>query len=258
MLYESDWQVADAYNYLDCLGSTAFAWEFLRRNPDYQKSIAPSPAKAIRPRKCPNPSRNAGGCDFAVDPSLRAHRARVVWLPHLNPATVVVAQAPDEFSDARPINELTPAFSRRATDSEHWLIDHGGDALSLALIDGADAALPAAAVIPLDGSLPMRIEALRHLWEAMTGHVSGRTPDGLTAQQRSRLRLILRSLDGWLADCSYREIAKVLFGPDSVPAGRAWPSHRLHGQIRRLCDRGRDLMNGAYLDLLRFPRQFRC
>jgi hypothetical protein len=43
MLYESNWHAANAYTYLDVLGSTAFAWEFLRRNPDYQatwRSIA--------------------------------------------------------------------------------------------------------------------------------------------------------------------------------------------------------------------------
>jgi Family of unknown function (DUF6499) len=31
-----DWRSAAAYTYLDDLGSTAFAWEFLRRNSDYQ------------------------------------------------------------------------------------------------------------------------------------------------------------------------------------------------------------------------------
>jgi hypothetical protein len=96
------------------------------------------------------------------------------------------------------------------------------------------------------------------LGNVMTNGTPGRAPETLTAQQRSRLKLILRSLDGWLADCSYREIAKVLFGPDSVSAGRAWASSELLGQTKRLCNRGRDLMNGAYLDLLRYPRQFRC
>jgi hypothetical protein len=99
----------------------------------------------------------------------------VVWLPHLNPATVVIAPAPDEFTDARPISGLMPAFSRRAADGEHWLLDHEADALPISLIDGADTARSAAAMIPLDSNLPMRIEALLHLWGTMTGRAPRRT-----------------------------------------------------------------------------------
>lgn len=211
----------------------------------------------MRPRRPPNISRSAGGCDFAADPDLRADRASVVWLPHLNPTTVIVAQAPDEFRDARPIGELTPAFSRRTADGEHWLLDQGGDALPIALLDSADATRPSAVVIPLDSSFSMRVEAASCLLNAMTDGAPGRAPDGLTAQQRSRLGLMLRSLDGRLARCSYREIAEVLFGTNSVPAGRAWGTHDLRGRTIRLCRRGIDLMNGEYLNLLRYPRQFR-
>jgi hypothetical protein len=180
-----------------------------------------------------------------------------VWLPHLNPATVIVTPAPDEFTDARPISELTPAFSRRATNSEHWLIDRGGDALPVALIDGADTTRPGAMLIPLDRSVPMRIASAFHFWEAMTGRVSGRTPDGLTAQQRRKLKLILRALDGKFAGFSYRVIAEVLFDPSSVPAGRAWNTHDLRSRTRRLCQRGFDLVHGEYLDLMLYPRHFR-
>ena len=185
-----------------------------------------------------------------------------MWLPHLNPATVVVAAAPDEFADAHPISELTPAFSRRATiggggHSEHWLIDHGGDALPVALMDGVDTARPGAVMIPLDSSFPMRLESARHLWEAMTGGASDQTPIGMTVPQRSRLKLILRALDGRFADYSYRAIAVVLFGPSSIPNGRAWSTHDLRNRTRRLCQRGLDLVRGEYLDLLLYPRQFR-
>jgi hypothetical protein len=210
---------------------------------------------AMRPRKCPSGSVNSGGCDFAADPNLGADRAAVMWLPHLNPAAVVVAPAPEEFTEARPIGELTPAYSRRTGSGEHWLLDQGADALPVALINGADTAQPAAVVIPLDSSLPMRIEATLLLWRAMTGHARGRAPDTLTAQQRRRLGLILRGLDGRLTGCSYRTIAEVLFG--RAPAGADWRGHDLRGRTIRLCRRGLDLMRGEYLNLLRYPRQFR-
>jgi hypothetical protein len=209
----------------------------------------------MRRRKCPSRSLSNGGCDFAADPDLRADRAPIVWLPHLNPTTVIVAPAPDEFIDASSISELTPAFSRRTAKGEHWLLGQGGDALPVALIDGADTTRPAAIIIPLDGNVPIRIEAVLCLLNAMTRGAPGRAPDSLTAQRRSRLGLILRGLDGRLAGCSYRAIAEVLFG--RAPAGADWRSHDLRGRTIRLCRRGLDLMRGEYLNLLRYPRQFR-
>jgi len=38
MPHESNWRSADAYAYLDDLGSTALAWEFLRRNCEYEQA----------------------------------------------------------------------------------------------------------------------------------------------------------------------------------------------------------------------------
>jgi hypothetical protein len=207
--------------------------------------------------KCPNGWRINGGCDFAADPSLGADRACVVWLPHINPTTVVVGPAPDEFIEARSISEVTLPLSRLAANGEHWLLDRGCDALSIALIGGMDTARRMAVVIPLDDSFPMRAEAAGCLFNALTGRTPGRTPNGLTAQQRRRLGLVLRGLDGWLERCSYRQIAKVLFAANSIPAGRGWKTHELRGRTIRLCSRGRDLMHGAYLNLLRHPGEFR-
>jgi hypothetical protein len=256
MLYESDWLAADGYNHLDFLGSTAFAWEFLKRNPDYQVTYRSIASKGDTTLETSEQVAQQWGLHFMADPDLRTDRAHVAWLWHLNPATVVIVPAPDEYTETLPINGLTPAFSRRTTDGEHWVLGQGGDALQVALIDGANTARSAAVVIPFNPCHQIRIKAARRFWEAITtGHVSGPTPDGLTAQQRSRLKLILRALDGRLAGCSYREIAEVLFGPNSVPAGRAWATHELYGRTRRLCSRGLDLMNGGYLDLLLHPRE---
>jgi hypothetical protein len=127
----------------------------------------------------------------------------------------------------------------------------------MALIGGVDTARRVAVVIPLDDSFPVRAEAAGCLFNALTGRTPGRTPNALTVQQRRRLGLVLRGLDGWLERCSYRQIAKVLFAPNSIPAGRGWKTHELRGRAIRLCRRGRDLMYGAYLNLLQHPRELR-
>jgi hypothetical protein len=257
MLCESNWLNADAYAYLNSLGSSAFAWEFLRRNPGYRAAYESIIGNSGVTPEISERTAQEWGLQFLVAPDLRADRAPLVWLPHLNPVTVVVAPAPDEFAEARSISELTPAFSRRDANSEHWLLDQGGDALPVALIDGADATRPAAIVIPLDSSFSMRMKAAQHFGSVIAGDGPDRAPDTLTAKQRRRLQLILRGLDGWLARRSCREIAEDLFGPNSIPAGPEWNSHELRGRTRRLYKRGLDLMQGEYRDLLRNPHQFR-
>jgi hypothetical protein len=257
MLHESDWHVTATYSYLDNLGSPAFAWEFLRRNSEYQAAYRLSVSNDDAALETSEQVAQKWGLHFMADPDLRADRAHVMWLPHLNPAVVVVAPAPDEFTEARSISELRPAISRRVANGEHWLLDKGGDALPVALFDGGDTARPAAIVIPLDSSFSMRMKAAHCFGNVMAGGAPGRAPDALTARQRRRLQLILRGLDGSLARCSCREIAEVLFGPNSIPTGPGWNSHGLRGRTRRLCKRGLDLMHGEYRDLLRDPRQFR-
>ena len=104
----------------------------------------------------------------------------------------------------------------------------------MALIGGMDTARRVAVVIPFDDSFPVRAEAARCLFNALTGRTPPRMPNALTAQQRRRLGLMLRALDGWLERCSYRQIAKVLFRPNSIPAGRGWKTHELRGRTIRL------------------------
>ena len=97
----------------------------------------------------------------------------------------------------------------------------------LALVGGVDTARRVAVVIPLDDDFPVRAEAPGCLFNALPGHMLGRTPNALTVQHRRRLGFALRGLDGWLERCSYRQIAKVLFRPNSIPAGRGWKTHDL-------------------------------
>ena len=91
MLYESDWHVDAAYTYLDFLGSTAFAWEFLRRNSEYQGTYrliaskgdaAPEMSEllakrwGLRFRGRPEPARGSRSCRVASAPQSRHYSCR--------------------------------------------------------------------------------------------------------------------------------------------------------------------------------------
>jgi hypothetical protein len=122
------------------------------------------------------------------------------------------------------------------------------------LTRGANAAMPGAVLIPLDADFAVRAAAGLRLWHVATGRPRGRPPDRLTPQRRVRLGLTLRALDGRLADETYRVIAQVLFGSARIPAGAGWKTHELRDRTIRLARAGLALMQGGYLDLLRYPQ----
>jgi len=149
---------------------------------------------------------------------------------------------------------VVPTFERGANDGSYRLVDDGHGRLSVVLIGGANAATPAAVVIPLDADFAARADAALRLWRVATGRPRGRPPDRLTRQRRHRLGLTLRALDGRLAGETYRVIAQTLFGRARVPAVPGWKTHELRDRTIRLARAGLELMQSGYLDLLRYPR----
>jgi hypothetical protein len=204
----------------------------------------------------PKHSLGVGVCDFAVDPNLPANRTALIWLPHLDTSVVLLAPAPQSFTNASSLG-VAPAFERRGPDGDYWIVDDGGGRLPLVLIAGAGVAAPAAVVVPLDADFAARIDAALRLWRLATGRPQRPPPDRMTLQRRKRLGLILRALDGHLDGETYRVIAQVLFGSTRVPAGTGWKTHDLRDRTIRLVRSGVRLMQGGYLDLLRHPAQKR-
>lgn len=98
------------------------------------------------------------------------------------------------------------------------------------------------------------VEVLNHLWH------KGKFPDHFPSigPSSTRLRFVLRALDGRLAGASYREIAIVLIGADRVRAGWRDDNSHLKNRIRRAVLRGRILMRGGYRRLLSGVPAGRC
>ena len=147
-----------------------------------------------------------------------------------------------------------PTFECREHDGSYWLVNERHGRLPVVLIGGASAMTPAAVVIPLDADFETRADAALRLWRIATGRPHGPPPDRLTRHRRHRLALTLRALDGRLADQTYRAIAQILFGRARIPAGPGWKTHELRDRTIRLARAGMELMQGGYLDLLRYPR----
>jgi hypothetical protein len=199
------------------------------------------------------PSSGVGGLPFAVDPKLSADQATVFWRANALPTVVPLAPSPTSFTGARAIDfaELGEVKERAGPDGRHVIIRTDSGELRVWVLDD-QLEQPLALALPLDDDLPSRVPAALRLWARIV-HPRGNpgtSPLALTRQRHDRLMLMLRALDGHLADASYREIAQVLFGARRLEH-EPWKTSSLRDITIRLVRGGRALMQAGYRKLLR-------
>lgn len=200
------------------------------------------------------PSCGVGGSAFPVDPQLPAHQTTIFWRAEVLPTVVLLAPAPTSFPNARHLNiaDLKGDRAERAgSDGRHVIIRGEAGELRLRLAHSRPGQ-PLAVVMPLDDDLPVRANAAFQLWAHIAGRPAhhDRESPALTPQRRDRLILMLRALDGRLAEASYREIAEVFFGARRLER-ESWKTSSLRETTIRLVRGGLTLMNAGYRKLLR-------
>ncbi len=213
----------------------ALCWEFLRRNPDYHADFA----QAMR---CRGAVDQRWGLSAAADPALSADEGDVVWRADVAPGLVVpMVRAISGAGWRSPLVGRSPI---RGEDGEHVRLPSG---LQVQLRDGATPTGPLVVVLSYDADFRLRVRAV----EALRRAERTRTPprSRLSAAQRERLARALGALDGSQERRSYREIAMQLFGDIGDLA--AFKTSSVRDTTIRLVRRGRSLMAGGYLNLLR-------
>jgi hypothetical protein len=220
------------------LSVSDFAWEFLRRNPDYHvdygRTVGDQDVLDVR-----------WGLRFAVDPARAADRAAVFWRPEIAPGLVVPLQtAADGAGRVLPVPSEAGAI-RRAEDGVHMRLASG---LQLLLRDRADLNGPLVVLLAFDEDFGLRVRAVEALERASSGRAAPRSR--LTSAQRLRLAQALGALDGALRNDSYRDITRLLFG-EAAAERSDYRTSSVRDVTIRLVRAGRALMAGGYLKLLR-------
>jgi len=188
-----------------------------------------------------------------VDPRYRSDEVPIFWQPESLPSTVVLV--PSKASAGRNILRFAPAAgpgvlaTRQATDGVDAILTAEGGEHRLWLPEPLSDGAPMAALIVLDDDTPRRVDAVLRLWRHLR-RKPGNARQKLTVQQRQRLILSLRALDGHLAGASYRTIATVLFGHARL-AGEPWEASSIRDRTIRLVRGGVRLMRHGYHALLR-------
>lgn len=246
------WQLTARYLYLLHLDGPALAWEYLRRNPDYQTDYA---AHAQRRRHAsPNPLR--WGLTAWEDPRGDARETFALW-----------------HSDSLPVPFISHGFEQAMQPSQQLDLWALPGRKRLRALPGADAHL---ALLAQGGAYWLRARiaptalaaANCHLWLPAAGasaqpwttylQPSTQARHGAARQRAQRTRKYraetlhmraLQALDGIAIGASQRDLAEVIFG--GRRSRDAWHGDcGLRSQVRHYIRRGNFFMRGAYRELL--------
>ncbi len=236
---QPDWHHKESYFYTSNLPRLGWAWEFVRRNPEFKTDF-----ERARFRRSARPElamQQRWGMLRADDPSKTALEAKVFWDPDVCPHVL-------------PLFAAIDAHTQRTArdDAVHVLICDGTMRLQLAVrlaACGDSTTLFTDAVVqPHDASCRWRALSCFNDY-LFSGSLARRY--FRSEHTAGRLARVLQALDGVLSGASHREVAVALFGHDRISADWNDPGEYLRDGVRRAVRRGRALMNGGYREFLR-------
>jgi hypothetical protein len=251
------------YAYTRELDITGWAWEFLRRNKDYQRDYRsnraghPVAIKHVSGATLYRPQRRfleaeAWGLKLFADPTKSILEADVFWLPDL---VTHVAQCQCSFANDNVQDGLSLATFHghcavlAAFDTELITILGPRKSASLLVQSGSLSIGKSIVVFFHHGlSTASRHSETLHILSQLT--LESSNPNGELNGPDCKYRDYLIALDGRLEGRSYRDIAEVLYGKDRVGAHWTADAHGLKSKVRRAVERGIFLMNGGYRALL--------
>lgn len=194
-----------------------------------------------------------GDWHFAADPRHGAWQQPVFWSPDVLGAVVPLAVSHDEASGHPQIRlcDFPDFVLRSALDRWHLMMRHDGVEHRAWFRTEPDRNVVYAPLLPFDDAFEARAHAATRLWRTLTGRPAGPDFRPLSAQKYARLLLSLQALDGHRHGADYRQVAIALFGLGRI-ADHPWKTSSVRDATIRLVRTGVQMMNGGYLDLLRF------
>jgi hypothetical protein len=233
--------------WLGGLSRIGWAWEFLRRNPEYRRQYAQQGDASCLER---------WGLRYFEDPFLDSRKANVFWRPEICSAVLPITATP-LAQGARPFDiQRLQCSVCIATPNQEEVADvlfrQDGRILQLAVSGSRtlEGVALSASVVPMPSHSASRVIALRRFVSLVKS--SALLPNLYPPERRAtRLTKVLGALDFWREKRSYRDIGVRLFGEARVE--REWndPGDHLRDQVRRAVYYGRTLMTGSYRQFLR-------
>ena len=253
----------DEYVHTRSLDRPGWAWEFLRRNADYNRECGEhgigTQHEAINAKgihcfqlKQRSTAAEAWGLVAFETPQHAALEANVFWHPDTT-KRIVRCTAMASAKPAEGGFDLGSLCGRRslliADDAEFAVVQ--GWQRSARLMSRGQSLLsgPSHVTFHIEG-----LDRVGPVSEALQVLASFKDKSPRLelefGQTGLRLRECLAALDGHLEGRSYRDIAQVLYGKDRVAETWTSDTRFMKDKVRRAVERGVELMNGGYRKLL--------
>jgi hypothetical protein len=250
---DSDWRDPKTYDWMTALPRTAWAWEFLRRNPKYRevyvKHLADTGDHDVPVHRDALP----WGLLRLADPALDVRRADVLWQMKVCREVLPLAASvmrPGTAAATLRLSGLrcrTTLYDYGVEERREVLFAQEGRALQLTIFGNVplEEALLLTPALPVLSHSKSRLLSARRLAD-LVKHGWLRPALYKRERQNSRLARVAQALDGWLAQAPQRAIGDALFASDRV--ARDWndPRNHLRDHVRRAISYGRSLMAGKY------------
>lgn len=250
----ADWRNADEYAPLLACDRTAFAWEWLRRDPAYRQAAR---AGRQRPEATRLSHEDAGAAVFGLHmfeaPDRPASAARPVWraADHA-PVLLADAAAGGVAADRFNLDALPRLWSVvRGRSGEHVLLSDGCRSIRLDICKGSVLGGPVLLRYRLSG-LCAAEKPLLVLRRLLCLCRNGAFCSGLHPREAkaSRMVTVLRTHDALTAGADQREMAALLLSHEAASARWRVRTPSLRSQVQRLVRTARGMSQGAWRDLL--------
>jgi hypothetical protein len=247
------WPERMTYDWMASLSSVGWAWEFLRRCPEYRLAYERHVADPVAISTAVQESALHWGLLRFEDPSRSALEADVFWrmkaCRQILPLAAGVMR-PGTAAETLNVEKLqcrTTIYPLGVEDRQDVLFAQEGRFLQLTIF-GSVPLSEALLLTPALPSLPYcesRLVAVRRFTD-LVKHGTLRPSLYQRERRAPRLMLVAQALDGWLARASYRDIGIALFGAARVERDWSHSGNHLRDQVRRAIGRGRTLADGGY------------
>jgi hypothetical protein len=240
-------------NWLLTLPSRAWAWELLRRNPDYVATFD----KHCAQEAAASESAGRWGLLKLEDPAKSSLEADAFWRNDVSRDVLPLVAQPLTAEATVSTMDLTKLRCRavqfgNSDGTREFLFSENGRALQVSVtgdtpIEEALLLTPALPALRYGSGRLLAVKRFADLAKTSTLRSS------LYPAEKSAKRLsdVLAALDGWRQGLPHREIATQIFG--SAQVSRAWndSGNHLRDRVRRAIRYGRDLMEGGYRNFLK-------
>ena len=245
-----DWRDAAAYAPLLEADRSLFAWEWLRRGPDYRSA-------AKRSLEGPGGPARLGPEEFGLvqfePPCLAVPHARPLWRSDIYPYVLGVGpcglESPDDWFDVSGLAPLATLIRSRGLD--HLLLSDGFRAIRLDGPSGLFGSGPVCLCYRIAGTSSAR-RPLMTLQRLLMLHASGRFARSLHAREARARRwiMVLRASDALATGSTQREIAgELLSATVKNPSWRDRESS-VRSQVQRLVKAASEFGRGGFWSLL--------